>query len=233
MNKTLDFIKKSLKIHGDKYNYQLVNYVGNRIKVTIICPIHGEFTQSPHEHLSGKGCINCGFNVRRYSKQQFIDKANLIHNFKYNYDNVNYINCRTKIDIICPKHGIFTQDPHSHLKNRGCPNCVRSKGAEQVSKFLLTNNINFTIEKIFNDCRFINPLPFDFYIDSLNTCIEYNGKQHYEPVIHFGGQKSFNDIQVRDKIKKEYCHNNSIPLIIIPYWEKDVGQLLSGLLRNN
>ena len=60
MTKNEKFIKKSMNVHGNKYNYTLVNYINNISKVVIICPTHGEFTQSPSKHMSGQGCPECG-----------------------------------------------------------------------------------------------------------------------------------------------------------------------------
>ena len=71
--------------------------------------------------------------------------------------------------------------------------------------------------KYFCFCKNILPLPFDFYLPDYNICIEYNGRQHYEPIKKWGGVDSLNEIKKRDKIKMEYCKLNNIPLIIIKY----------------
>jgi hypothetical protein len=118
-NKT--FIEKARLIHGNKYDYSLVNYVTNRIKIKIICPIHGEFEQIPRDHLSKKGCIKCGLNHK--SNNDFIKEAIALHKDKYDYSLVDYKTSKTKVKIICKKHGEFEQRPNDHLKGYGCIKC--------------------------------------------------------------------------------------------------------------
>lgn len=124
---TEEFIKKAKTIHGDKYDYSKVNYVNAKEKVCIICPIHGEFLQTPNNHLSGQGCPKCGAIQRGEKKliglKYFIERAKQIHGDKYDYSKVQYINMHTKVCIICPEHGEFWQIPNSHLSGRACPKC--------------------------------------------------------------------------------------------------------------
>lgn len=115
-----EFIDKSIRLHGDKYDYSKVNYVSSKTKVCIICPIHGEFWQKPNGHLSGDGCKKCG---NSYTLNDFIKKATFIHKNKYDYSKVVYVDSKTKVTIICPVHGEFTQIPADHLRNRGCVLC--------------------------------------------------------------------------------------------------------------
>ena len=122
---TEEFIEKAKLIHGDKYDYSLSNY--NRIsKIKIICPIHGEFEQWPHDHLDSHGCPSCA-GCKRLTTEEFIKKAKLVHGDKYDYSLVDYKNSSTKIKIICPEHGIFEQTPNSHLRKNGCPSCSNTK----------------------------------------------------------------------------------------------------------
>lgn len=100
-----------------------------------------------------------------------------------------------------------------------CPYCNprHSLGETMVNRVLKNHNIDFEEQKKFDDCVLKSKLSFDFYIESLNICIEYQGKQHYEPVKHFGGKDQFELQQTRDNIKSEYCKSNNIQLIKIPY----------------
>jgi len=123
------FIKKAIKKHGGKYGYELVEYINSRTKVTIICPNHGEFKQTPAKHLSGCGCPKCG-GPKKLTINEFKQKAIAVHNGKYIYDKVKYINNRTKVTIICPDHGKFEQRPTHHLKGHGCPRCGIKRCAE-------------------------------------------------------------------------------------------------------
>ena len=207
------FYSKVNEIHGDKYNYSLVNYINNLIKIKIICPIHGEFEQTPMGHLNGNGCSLCG--NKNLNNKSFIERALLKHGNKYDYSLVDYKNNKTKISILCPIHGIFEQKAEHHLNGAGCPVCKESRGEREIKQILNDNLIVFIPQKRFSECRDKKPLPFDFYLPDYNTCIEFNGRQHYEPVKYWGGVENFKKQQKRDKIKKEYCENKNILLIII------------------
>ena len=128
---TEQFIIDAKKIHGDKYDYSLVEYEKAIIKVKIICTIHGIFEQSPNDHLSGHGCSKCfGDNQRilkQSNKEEFITKANLIHDNKYDYSLVDYKHSKSKVKIICSIHDVFEQIPKGHLSGHGCPKCKADK----------------------------------------------------------------------------------------------------------
>ena len=135
-----DFITKARKIHGDKYDYSNVDYVNNYTKVCIICPKHGEFLQTPSNHLSGKGCPKCKADKTRerliLSKEGFIKKARLVHGNKYDYSKVEYVNNITKVCIICPEHGEVWQTPNHHLSGCGCHKCGGEKQTSTKEKFI-------------------------------------------------------------------------------------------------
>ena len=121
------FIEKAKKKHGDKYDYSNVIYIKARIKVIIICKIHGKFQQTPDIHLRSTGCNICG-KIQAQRKcssntEEFIEKAKEIHGDIYDYSKVNYNNRRTKICIICKIHGEFKQTPNDHLTGCGCKKC--------------------------------------------------------------------------------------------------------------
>lgn len=124
--KRIDFINKAKSIHGDKYDYSKVEFVNTKTKVCIICPEHGEFWQTPEKHLSGQGCPSCA-KTKKSDTTSFIEKAKAVHGDRYNYSKVVYVNNKTKVCIICPDHGEFWQDPHNHLKGKGCPLCGKQK----------------------------------------------------------------------------------------------------------
>ena len=121
-----EFIEKANKIHNNFYDYSKVDYKHSEKKVIIICPNHGEFEQIPANHLQGKGCKKCA--IKSLSKiilkttEQFINKANLVHNNFYEYSKTKYSGALNKIIIICPNHGEFEQTPNAHLQGNGCPN---------------------------------------------------------------------------------------------------------------
>lgn len=130
MRKTLteeQFIEKAHKTHGQKYDYSKTRYINSRTKVCIICPKHGEFWQMPPNHLRGQGCPMCRNEEKSISKyyttEKFVKLAKKVHGDKYDYSKVRYVNSKTKVCIICPKHGEFYQTPNSHLNGHGCFEC--------------------------------------------------------------------------------------------------------------
>lgn len=128
-NKTINFIEKAKKVHGDKYDYSKVEYKTNKDKVCIICPEHGEFWQTPHNHLQNHGCPKCaGKNI---TTEEFIERAKAVHNNKYDYSLVEYVNSVTDVKIICPTHGVFEQKAGVHLQGHGCLKCGFESGREK------------------------------------------------------------------------------------------------------
>lgn len=222
------FIKKSIDIHSDKYEYSQVIYINNYTPVNIICKKHGAFAQTPSNHLLGYGCNICSNTIKK-TNESFIVQANIIHENKYDYSKLNYINGKTNVEIICHIHGPFLQRAESHLSGRGCPSCKSSKGELQIKKFLLEKNVKFIQQHTFDNCIRIKSLKFDFYLPELNICIEYNGAQHYKPINHFGGDEYFKLITERDKIKQNFCQSNNIRLLIIRY-DDDINLSLKQIL---
>ncbi len=145
---TEEFKEKARQVHGDKYNYDQVDYKHNKAKVIIICPTHGEFKQKPNTHLNGCGCPYCASHKGGISRttESFIEDANKKHGDKYDYSQVNYKNNKTKVKIVCPEHGPFWQTPTRHLSGDGCPNCKGFWSPEFIKKY--------HYNKINDDCAF-------------------------------------------------------------------------------
>lgn len=115
------FLEQCLNKFGSKYDYSKVEYINTKTKVCIICPIHGEFWQTPEQHLKGKGCPKClGKNL---TTQDWIKQANIVHNNKYIYSKTNFKKGHEKVIITCPIHGDFEQQATSHLQGSGCSKC--------------------------------------------------------------------------------------------------------------
>lgn len=222
------FISDAIKIHGDKYDYSKVKYIDWRTPICIICPNHGEVWQIPNDHLNKKrvGCPKCGTEGTRLSQEEFINRSINVHGDKYDYSKVEYINMRTKVCIICPEHGEFWQFPKGHFSRKhGCPICRSSKGETKIRELLNKRHIEFIEQHTFPDCKYKQVLYFDFYLPEHNTCIEYDGIQHFEPCHYYGGNKIFNKTKKRDQIKTNYCKYNNIRLIRIRYDESIEGIL--------
>jgi hypothetical protein len=231
MNRKTDniFIDQSNIVHDGKYDYSKVDYKTARQKVIITCPIHGDFEQSPDKHLRGQGCPKCGHQIlgNRKDLDDFLEDAAIVHGNKYDYSKVDYKDANSKVIITCPIHGDFEQTPSKHINaENGCPSCKESKGEKLVNDILVKYKVKNIRQKRFLDC--INtikgkrclPLPFDFYLPKYNTCVEYDGEQHFKPVFSFGGEDAFKTQKIRDKIKNQYCKKNGIKLIRIPYTMK-------------
>lgn len=135
---TASFIKKAKKVHGDKYDYSKTKYGKNQKEIiTITCPNHGDFQQTPTDHLAGKGCRDCGYNTcsrkQKFSPEKYMEKIRETHGDKYTYVNFAASVCvkaRPIIECVCPVHGNFTQDLHLHMSGYGCPLC----GVERRAK---------------------------------------------------------------------------------------------------
>ena len=159
-----DFIQESIKIHGDKYDYSLVEYIKSSEKVTIICREHGSFEQRASNHLRGRGCYDCK-KTRKYDSEKFIGLSNKVHNSKYLYDKVIYNGSHNDVIITCLEHGDFSQSPTNHLSGKGCGKCATD--SSRIDNFFkVVNNIHKNKYTYYND-----------YIN-MRTKIVINCKEH-------------------------------------------------------
>ena len=147
INKKEEFIEKARAVHGDKYDYSLVDYMSSSENIRIICPKHGIIKQRPGNHLNSCGCAKCGkenySKTRKKTKEQFIIECNKLHKGKYDYSNTIYTNCKDKIKIECKKHGVFELIADNHLRKDGCKKCKK----EEDAKKSYDNFINKSKEK--------------------------------------------------------------------------------------
>jgi hypothetical protein len=215
---TDDIIKQFRQKHGNKYDYSKVNFVNNKTDVIIGCPTHGDFPLDPGHHLMGVGCRKCA--GRGLTNDDWIQRAKDVHGNKYDYSKFNFEKAITKTIVICPKHGEWSTTPNDHINSgTGCPTCKESKGEKYITELLNQLNIGFERQKKYNDCKgsekkYCKKLPFDFYLYDYNTLIEYDGRQHFEPVY---GEEQLKIQQTIDKIKDDYCKNNNINLIRVSF----------------
>lgn len=218
---TEEFINKAILVHKNKYDYSLSNYIGNKIKLDIICPTHGKFIQSPHHHLSGIGCYECGrektIMSRRLTIDEFINKSNSIHDKKYDYSKVDYINDKTKVKIICPIHGMYEQRPITHLQGCGCQKCkidntgwnyhLWEKAASNSRKF---DSFKLYVIKCWDDNELFYKIGKTF--NKLDTRFKGNVKLPYNwslVNIITGSAKEISEIEVILKVKNK--KNSYIP----------------------
>lgn len=155
-------------------------------------------------------CVRTHRTVFRYNIGDIVNDIKIIGRYMKDYK--QYYICQCIFD------GHEWHMRLDHLSGgHGCPICKNSIGEKQVKNYLIEHHIKFIPQHSFNDCRHIKLLYFDFYLPDFNVCIEYDGKQHFEPIDFFGGIEGFKETQKRDEIKNLYCRNNSITMLRIKY----------------
>ena len=199
---TEEFIKKSIEIHENKYDYSKVDYEKNNIKVIIYCKEHGDFLQTPSQHLVGSGCNKCGIENARTkmldTSEIFIEKSIKIHGNKYDYSKVEYNNTYSDIIIICKKHGEFLTTPNYHLQRTygGCLKCCKNGYSKKQIYWLnfLQKYNNITIQHAENYKEYLIPntkYKADGYCINTNTIYEFHGTiYHGDP--RFCNKNDFN-----------------------------------------
>lgn len=225
---TKQFIQKAQSVHGNKYDYSKVNYITNNEKVIIGCPVHGYFEMTPHQHLAGCGCSKCGNHEKgsnkRMTLEEFVERAKQIHNNEYDYSLVKYKNNREKVQIICPKHGIFEVSPYVHLSGHKCPSC-----ANETSKSHQVKNTNWFINK----AKLIHGDKYDYSLVDYHNCSDKvdivcpkHGVFKQGPSYHlfgYGCPKCGVTISKKENEIYEFCKNyfpnteQSNRVIIAPY----------------
>lgn len=224
-----EFVNQAIQVHGALYSYKESDYKGMTVPVTIICKIHGRFSQRPQAHLGGSGCVECGRErirlAQKDSKEDFILKARQVHGWKYDYSKVEYVNSVTPVCITCPTHGDFWQMPISHTQGSGCPLCNESRGEREIRKWLDEYGIEYIRQYRVDLPQALfsrNNLKIDFFVPSHNIFIEFNGEQHYKymPFFH-ESEEDFAIQQDRDHRLRTYCKQNKIRLIEISYLDID------------
>lgn len=152
-----------------------------------------------------------------YTTDEFVLLAKRVHGETFSYDKTLHENNKKKVVITCITHGDFLQQPYNHLMGKGCKLCkLRSKNERIIEACLKKAEIEYEREKTFDTC--INPstgrkLKFDFYLPSIQTCIEFDGRQHFEPVSIWGGAIELDNTKIRDQIKNSFCVSHNMTLI--------------------
>lgn len=217
------FVEKSRKIHGNKYDYSKVEYVNYNTKVCIICPEHGEFWKTPAKHVNGQGCPKCSLikqaQRQTRTKEDLIDELITIYGDVYDYSKVNYVKMKTPICVICKKHGEFYVRPDHLRDGHGCPMCKESTMERVVRVFLTKHDVKHIPQ--YHNIKMLYKQSFDFYLPEHNIAIECQGEQHF--ISNFYQNYKTNDdltpdeklkyVQELDRKKKKICEDNGIELI--------------------
>lgn len=224
------FEKEFSNKKGQEYTLinEFVDY-SSKIKIMHQC---GHIWESYPSNILRHGCPSCarGRARKRLTKtnEEFENDVLTLGEGEYILEG-EYINSKNKVKILhlsCGNSWFIL--PGNFIKGRRCPFCSHKPlGESRIERFLKNRDIGFKSNFRFVDCKDSYPLSFDFYIFAYNTLIEYNGIQHYEPVKIFGGEDQLEIQRNHDEIKYNYCNENGILLIIIPYWEyKNIEKIL-------
>lgn len=223
IKKTTNKFKKEVKEITDGQYKVLGKYTGALEKIKLKhYRCNKEFKMKASTFLNGSRCPHCA--GKRKTTKSFKQEIKELVGYQYTVLG-KYKGAKSKIKIKHNKCGyIYKVTPSNFLNGRRCPKCKgigSSSGEKIINIFLKTNNIKSIYEYSHKKCRNKYKLSFDFKIKGKPILIEYNGRQHYKPVKYFGGKNAFEQQKINDKIKKDFCKENNIKLIIIPYWEKD------------
>jgi very-short-patch-repair endonuclease len=235
---TDQFIEESKKIHNKTYTYNKSNYINMTTLIIITCNKHGDFSQTPSNHITHKqGCMECGRIKtglsKRKSIEDFIERSNIIHKYiTYDYSKVHekYTVRSNKVEIGCNRckakgfaDYFFLQSPSDHLSGRGCRKCIFK--TQQMVVSMLNDYIH--IVKKFEDeyklegLKNIRDLRFDFFLEYFNIILELDGGLHFREFNkgHFKN-KELKKTQERDFMKMKFALNKGITIIRI--YQEDV-----------
>lgn len=230
MGKRIGYLKgQELGKYGVKFDHDVEPYISSNGKRTrqaeFICPRCGEhfiarINDIKLNKIQSCGCLGQRWQEEAYFKDLTGQTFGMLTVLSYigKKGRNRWWHCKCK----CGNEIDRTQN--TIIRGKSSCGCQSSQGELVFSQLLIKQNINFKREYHFNDCR--NPktgkmLRFDFYLPDYNVCIEFDGRQHYQPKGSFAELESFEDIQYRDKIKSEYCVDHNITLIRIPFSQVD------------
>ena len=186
---------------------------------------NNEFYMRPYNFLSGNRCPKCFDLNKKYSLEEVKNEIVNITSGEYIMIGDEYLGCMEKIKLIHVSCGMefYTTRTNFVCRNRRCPYCSISSGENIIKECLVRSNVDFEIQKKFDDLIGTGggKLSYDFYLPNHNALIEFQGRQHYEPVERFGGQEQFEKQCIHDEIKRCYAKGKGFNLIEIPYWDFD------------
>jgi len=222
-----DFRKRVAKITNNRI-VPITKYVSGTSPVVFKCKKHStEFSMLPSSflHHCNYWCPDCKYehnhNVQAKTQENFEKDL-----FKKHHGTIvsvgKYVNTHTKIKLRCTKcNNTFMTEPNAVIRLSGCPFCYESHGEKDIAYTLDKLRIPYVTQKKFENCFLKRELPFDFYIESKNLLLEYDGAQHSKPIEMFGGESYLKNIKIRDSIKNNFAIDEGIHLIRISYKLQD------------
>ena len=201
---TEEFIINANKVHNNKYDYSLTNYINSRSKIKINCLYHGEFEQRANNHMLGTGCPKCSGKNKPIS--EIIEDFNKIHNYKYDYNLVEYKNKNSLIKIICKEHGVFEKIAYAHNSGKGCPKCGR--GTLTTEEFIKKSNIKHKNKYDYSLVNYIGVR------EKVTIICPIHGKFDQKSKDHLNGCDCPNCSESKgEKIIREFLENKKIKFI--------------------
>jgi len=226
------FIKRAIKKHENTYDYSKVVYTRIIKNVIIICKKHGEFQQSPNNHLRGAGCPICSHNITIFSTEEFTQKAKEVHGDTYDYSKSIYTKMSDKVIIICQTHGEFQQTPCNHItREQRCSKCTNNRYSKCQIKWLdfISSYNQIQIQHAGNEGEYIIPstkYSADGYCQETNTIYEFHGDfwhgnpKRYDPTdINPISNKTFDELYQKTLEREEEIKTLGYNLVVI--WESD------------
>ena len=235
VQKMFDKIESCAKSKGYTLISTKEEYKNQQSKIRFICPKHGKQNCTASHFVTGSGCMQCGHekvgNANKLPVEEVIKRVESVNNNKLLNPEEYCGNSNRNLIIQCGCGNVFRGCVNEISKRYRCPKCSKAEslGELYIEQYLKNKNVQYIRQYKFNDCRDIRPLPFDFYLPNLNKCIEFDGIQHYKNI--YGDDRLFKT-QIHDKIKTEYCDNNNVDLIRIPYWKgHQINEILDKELK--
>lgn len=216
--------------------YEIIGeYIDTHTSIKVRCPVCGfERTTDPKSLIKGLDCPKC---IGRAQKTTEEFKKELEEKYPGKYEILGeYITANDKIKVRCLRcNNTWSSKPSRLLLGGGCPRCKESHGEKTITTILDRNNIEYIPQYITKECKYEKPLRFDFAIfrdSELSLIIEYDGEIHFKAINYFGGEEHLKKVKKRDSIKNDYCKANNIPLLRVPYTQKDrIEEIVVGKLK--
>jgi hypothetical protein len=208
--KTIEEIEIKLLEKG--YTLLSTQYKNANSEIEVLCNKKHTWTTTWGKIQSGRECPYCSGKFNNIQTIREIIESE--EGYKLISEECNQL--RDYVEIECKNGHRYFSTVNNFKQEKRCPHCNESKGEKEIAKYLNDYNIKNIPQYKFEDCKFYNKLPFDFYLPQYNICIEYDGEFHYKMIM---GYEEFVNGKIRDTIKNIYCQQNNIKLIRIPYWE--------------